>query len=78
MPVKVRLLGPQPTIEPGPLQEGLYELDLRGEAVIRDLLPRFGLEEPGLSFFLNGRPAGMETRLEDGDELDMILMVMGG
>lgn len=78
MSISIRVVGPKPAIRPARLEEGVYTLEPSQPVVARSLLPRFGLDEPGVSYFVNGRPAGPETLIRDGDAVDIVLLVMGG
>jgi molybdopterin converting factor small subunit len=58
------------------LPDGLLELD--ADATVRTALSNLATSESDLVLFVNGRAAGLDTRLKDGDTLVVFAPIAGG
>lgn len=76
--VKVRLLSVSPKKEPCPAEAGWYNLPVRNGETVAGVLKQFGLDGGGLTVLLNGRHADLNCPVRSGDELYVLLKIMGG
>jgi sulfur carrier protein ThiS len=78
MSLRVRFVGLHPVIEPSEPEEGWYSLVLQKEVPIEEILRLFGVQESGISVLKNGVSADLKEGVKNGDEVLVVIMVLGG
>jgi sulfur carrier protein ThiS len=78
MSLRVRFVGLHPATEPSESEEGWYSVVLQKEVPIEEILDLFGVQGSGISVLKNGVSADLKEGVKNGDEVLVVIMVLGG
>ncbi len=78
MKVKVRLIGVEPKQKPCQPQAGWYEFGIDPGSTVAGVLNQFGLKSGALSVLINGSLTDIDAKVDDRDELHIMLKSLGG